>query len=89
MYKAIRITDPQKQLLIDGKDGKTTDETEQVKIIPDHYRNILYNETTTPMKHIPPKEMLTPFTQEETKKATICHCKTRRAPERAAYVQNY
>ena len=71
MYKAIRsirITDPQKQLLIDGKDGKTTDETEQVKIITDYFRNTLYDETTTPMKHVPPKEMLTPFTQEEIKK---------------------
>ena len=53
----------------DGKDGKT-DETEQVKIITDYFRNTFYDETTTPMKHIPPKEMLTPFTQEEIKKAT-------------------
>ena len=68
MYKAIRsirITDPQKQLLIDGKDGKTTDETEQVKIITDHFRNTFYDETTTPMKHVPLKEMVRPFTQEE------------------------
>ena len=66
MYKAIRsirITDPQKQLLIDGKDGKTTDETEQVKIITDHFRNTFYDETTPPMKHVPPKEMVRPFTQ--------------------------
>ena len=72
MYKAIRsirITDPQKQLLIDGKDGKTTDETEQVKIITDHFRNTFYDETTTPMKHVPPKEMVRPFTQEEIKNA--------------------
>ena len=72
MYKAIRsiiITDPQKQLLIDGKDGKTTDETEQVKIITDHFRNTLYDETTTPMKHVPPREMVRPFTQEEIKNA--------------------
>ena len=73
MYKAIRsirITDPQKlHLLIDGKDGKTTDETEQVKIITDYFRNTVYDETTTPMKHVPPKEMLTPFTQEEITKA--------------------
>ena len=72
MYKAIRsirITDPQKQLLIDGKDGKTTDETEHVKIITDHFRNIFYDDTTTPMKHVPPKEMVRPFTQEEIKNA--------------------
>ena len=60
-----RQTDPQKQLLIDGKDGKTTDETEQVKIITDYFRNTFYDETTTPMKHVLPKEMLTPFTQED------------------------
>ena len=73
MYKAmrsIRITDLQKQLLIDDKDGKTTDETEQVKIITDYFRNTFYDVTKTPMKHIPPKGMLTPFTQEEIKKAT-------------------
>ena len=69
MYKAIRITDLQKQILIDGKDEKTTDETEQVKIITQYFRNTFYDETTTPMKHVPPKEMLMPFTQEEIKKA--------------------
>ena len=72
MYKAIRsirITDPQKQLLIDVKDGKTTDETEQVKIITDHFINTIYDEATTPMKHVPPKEMVRPFTQEEIKNA--------------------
>ena len=73
MYKAIRsirITDSQKQLLIDGKDGNTTDETEQLKIITDYFITTLYDETTTPMKHIAPTEMLTPFTKEEIKKAT-------------------
>ena len=40
--------------------GKTTDETEQVKIITDDFRNTFYDETT-PMKHVPPKEMLDTF----------------------------
>ena len=46
---------------------KTTAETEQVNIITDHFRNTFYDETTTPMKHVPPKEMVRPYTQEEIK----------------------
>lgn len=62
---------PKKPLIINTKEGKTTNENEQIKIIREYFKNFFTDNEYRKIANIAPKEMKKPFTQEEIKKASL------------------
>ena len=53
---------------MDGKDGKTTDEKEQVKIVTSFFNYTMFNkEGEKEIENITPSKMKGPFTTDEVK----------------------
>ena len=72
MYKAIKllkIQEPKKRILVDGENGVITDEKQQVEIISNFFEKTFKSEGAEEIPITPPKEMKTPFTGDEVKKA--------------------
>ena len=72
MFKAIKIlksTEKKKPLLIQGEEGVTTNETDQVKIVAQHFKKMLTPDKETEIEEIPPTEMEPSFTEDEVIKA--------------------
>eukprot|EP00112_Aurelia_sp_Birch-Aquarium-sp1_P006574 Seg1722.4 transcript_id=Seg1722.4/GoldUCD/mRNA.D3Y31 product="Craniofacial development protein 2" protein_id=Seg1722.4/GoldUCD/D3Y31 len=73
MYQAVRTIKkmkPKKPLIINSKEGKTTNENKQVKIIREHFKNFFADKNYKQIEDIAPKEMKKPFTTEEITQAT-------------------
>ena len=72
MYQAVRQlkqSKPKKKLVVNGENGITTSEIEQVNIITKHFKEVFQSAAAQEIPIIHPKEMRTPFTAEEVKKA--------------------
>ena len=72
MYKAIKRIQrikPKKDLLIETKDGITTNENTQVKLKTEFFENYLNDKEVTEFLNATPRPMNTPFTTEEIAKA--------------------
>ena len=72
MYQAVRQlqqTKPKKRLMVDGEKGLTTNVTEQVEIITNHFKSVFHIDTEKEIPEIHPQEMETPFTAGEVEKA--------------------
>ena len=67
--KALKISEPKKEIIVDSENGMVTDENTQCAIITDFFRNMFFKENEDPFPDIKPQEMKTPFTPEEVGKA--------------------
>ena len=65
--KQINRLKPQQKLLIKTKNGVTSNESEQVKIIANYFKEI-FNKNVDAMPNIKPTKMKKPFTTNEIKK---------------------
>eukprot|EP00794_Sanderia_malayensis_P018461 gene18461-20312_t len=72
MYRAsqfIKSIKPKKQLILQGKEGLTSNESDCANILTEHFSKIFFSEDVTPMPIIPPTEMRTAFEAAEVRKA--------------------
>ena len=72
MYRAsqfIRSMKPKQQLILQGKEGLTSNENDCAQILTDHFSNVFFSKDAAPMPVIPPAEMREPFHHDEVKKA--------------------
>ena len=60
---------PKQQLILQGKEGLTSNENDCAQILTDHFSKVFFSEEAAPMPVIPPAEMRTPFHHNEVKKA--------------------
>ena len=58
-----------KRIVVDGEDGKTTDEKEQIRLVTAFFNDMFNKEDEEKINHIEPEKMNTPFTKEEISKA--------------------
>ena len=65
----LKIQEPKKRILVDGENGVITDEKQQVEIISNFFEKTFKSEGAEEIPITPPKEMKTPFTGDEIKKA--------------------
>ena len=63
-----RITE-KKKIVVDGENGKITDEIQQVKIVTSYFSDMFNKVTEEQIEKITPVPMTTPFSKEEIKKA--------------------
>ena len=72
MYHAsqfLKSMKPKQQLILQGKEGLTSNENDCADILTHHFSKVFFNDIATPMPVIPPAEMKTPFNPDEIKKA--------------------
>ena len=69
VVKDLQRRKEKKKLVVDGKDGKTTDEKEQVKIVTSFFNTMFSKEGEKEIENITPTKMKEPFTTEEVKSA--------------------
>ena len=68
MYEAanfFRRLKPKEKLIIQSKEGKTSNPKDCAEIITEHFQGVFYNKNCKPIPEIQPTEMRTPFTEEE------------------------
>ena len=68
MYEAanfLRRLKPKEKLIIQSKEGKTSNPKDCAEILTEHFQGVFYNKNYKPIPEIQPTEMKTPFTEEE------------------------
>ena len=55
--KALKISEPKKEIIVDSENGMVTDENTQCAIITDFFRNMFFKENEDPFPDIKPQEM--------------------------------
>ena len=68
VVKDLQRRKEKKKIVVDGKDGKTTDEKEQVKIVTSFFNN-MFSKEEEEIQNIRPRKMEEKFTTEEVKAA--------------------
>ena len=68
MYEAanfLRRLKPKEKLIIQSKEGKTSNPKDCAEILTEHFQCVFYNKNCKPIPEIQPTEMRKPFTKEE------------------------
>ena len=60
---------PKQQLILQGKEGLTSNEHDCAKILTEYFSKVFFKEDATPMPHIEPSKMGMPFETQEVRKA--------------------
>jgi hypothetical protein len=69
VVKNLQRIKEKKKIVVDGENGKTTDESQQVKIVTSFFSQMFNKATEEQIEKITPVPMTTPFSKEEIKKA--------------------
>ena len=76
--KKLQITEPKKNIIVQGPNGKVTDGKEQADIVRNHFEKMFFSEEEEE-PNIPPARMDPPFTAEEIRKA-VTSLKNNKSP---------
>ena len=67
----LRRLKPKEKLIIQSKEGKTSNPKDCAEILKEHFQGVFYNKNCKPIPEIQPTEMRTPFTEEEIQHAVM------------------
>lgn len=70
--RALRQTEPKKNILVNGEDGLTTNVEEQLEIITDFFKATFSKDNVSEIDNIEPAEMAIPFSASEIETAAKC-----------------
>jgi len=65
VVKDLQKRKEKKRIVVDGEDGKTTDEKEQIRLVTAFLNDMFSKEDEEIINLIEPEKMKTPFTKEE------------------------
>ena len=69
--RAIKSMTPKQTILIEGKDGTTTNPQDCADILTEHFKNNFQDPNAKPIKDIKPMPMKTPFNAAEVEQAAL------------------